>query len=296
MNWFKHMLTRLKSKQLVKKQFQELTGVTSQSAQRFVENANYNLEIALDNYYSRSSSPAVTTTTSDGPRKYDKRLVSLFSKYKEDEKHIGIDGTISYLEDLSISPEDPLALTIAYFLKAPRVGVFTRDSFITIWQHYSCFSIVQMKSVIGLVHKDILSPSEDKKYTDVFDGKPLTLKGMYEFTFEFLKEVENQRVLDVDTCIDYWKLFMPMILQSTKAKVAKQVEVRLDQWYKFLHEDYKKPISFDGWCQFYLFVQDIIINDPEGFTNYDEMQSWPSVMDEYIEYLRDNELLESNGV
>ncbi|EGW31789.1 uncharacterized protein SPAPADRAFT_51766 [Spathaspora passalidarum NRRL Y-27907] len=279
------------SKQQVKRQFQELTGVPGPQAQQFVENANYNLNAALDNFYNRNASPATTTTTNRKPPvKSDKRLVSLFKKYREDDEHIGIDGTLAYLEDLSITPEDPLALTLAYFLKSPRVGVFNKDAFLTIWQHYECYTITQMKNVILHVHDDILDSGN--QYIDVMEDKPLTLKGMYEFTFEFLKEVENQRVLDVQTCIDYWKLLLPLVLKKVGAPVKQQVEERLDQWYEFVLEDHKKPFSFDGWCQFYLFVQDIIIKDPVAFKDYDEMQSWPNVMDEYIEYLRENGLVE----
>ena len=70
------------------------------------------------------------------------------------------------------------------------------------------------------------------------------------------------------------------------------VESRIEQWFEFVRNEYKRSFLKDSWSMFYLFFKDIIIKDPEKFTDYDEMAAWPSVMDEYFEYLRENELLE----
>lgn len=42
---------------------------------------------------------------------------------------------------------------------------------------------------------------------------------------------------------------------------------------------------------FYLFLKEVVLPDPENFKDYDEMAAWPSIVDEYIEYLRDTNLL-----
>lgn len=46
---------------------------------------------------------------------------------------IGIDGTISYIQDLGLELEDPLVLAVATLLKSPSVGCFPKSLFILGW-------------------------------------------------------------------------------------------------------------------------------------------------------------------
>jgi DCN1-like protein 1/2 len=45
-----------------------------------------------------------------------------------------VDGTIKFCEDLAVDPEDVVLLAIAYELKSPRMGQWTRQGWIEGWK------------------------------------------------------------------------------------------------------------------------------------------------------------------
>lgn len=207
------------------------------------------------------------------------KLNQIFETYKDeqDNNKINIEGTLKYLEDLEIDPEDMESLTLSFFLQSPSMGIFPRLIFLTNWQLQKIFSIKEMK--LFLI-----------KYQREIDGNDGEFEKLYKFTFNFIKSNENDKSVDFESAISYWQL-----LFKHKSKLSDSCYERLNQWYKFINDIYQKNISKDSWDMFYFFVNDIIIQDPINFKNYDEMSAWPSVIDEYVEYLRDNQLINDEG-
>lgn len=291
------------SKGRLQTQFCELTGVAPATAKKYLESSRYDLPRAVDAYFNRHPNKA-----SAGSVNVDKTnpkdiaaLNAVFDNYKdpEDNNQIDIDGTLRYLEDMDITPEDLSSLTLAYLLKSPRMGIFLRDSFVKIWEQHNCIDIPSMKQFLTKFHKALIN--EELNYTDVTTGEPATFQKLYEFAFKFSLELENQKVLDFEISTEYWKLLIPVIINQyikennpIDEEYENKVNERIEQWYKFLTEpDYitKKSISHDSWSMFYLFLKEVVLPDPENFKDYDEMAAWPSIVDEYIEYLRDTNLL-----
>ncbi|ABN65156.2 predicted protein [Scheffersomyces stipitis CBS 6054] len=285
-------------KNSVKQQFVDITGASSATASKFLDSNNYNLQRAVDAYFNSPSSKKSSAPV------FDKALVAIFENYRDEdnESQIDINGTMQYLEDLEIEPEDPQSLTLAFFLHSPRMGVFSKSQFLKQWQQYGINSIDGMKKFLAQYHESLLYNEENfyEENSNLGYGKkePVTFKKLYDFTFDFLMEVENQKLLDYQTAIDYWTLLLPLVVNTAVKDGSLQpdkratVESRIEQWFEFVRNEYKRSFSKDSWSMFYLFFKDIIIKDPEKFTDYDEMAAWPSVMDEYFEYLRENELLE----
>lgn len=60
---------------------------------------------------------------------------AVFDKYadKEDPDDLGIDGTITFIQDLGVDLEDLVAVALAFKLHSPRLGVFPRSLFILGW-------------------------------------------------------------------------------------------------------------------------------------------------------------------
>lgn len=272
-------------------QFCQLTEVTPATAKKYLEAAKYDLGQALNAYYDKHHNKA----------KPNKELNSIFDKYKdpEDNNQTDIDGTLRYLEDLEITPEDLSSLTLAYLLKSPKMGIFLRESFVKVWEQQNCIDIPSMKTFLTKFHRSLIN--NEPSYTDVMTGELATFQKLYDFAFKFSMEVEHQKVLDFETSIEYWKLLIPVIIQQyikennpMDEEYENKVNDRIEQWYKFLTEsEYitKKSISQDSWSMFYLFIKQVILPDPEHMKDYDEMAAWPSIADEFIEYLRDTELL-----
>lgn len=206
--------------------------------------------------------------------KIDPKLNSIYDKYKDthNENKIDINGTIAYLEDLNIDPEDPISLTLAYFLESPTMGVFTKEKFLNKWQSEKITSLSSMREYILKLHKSL--EANDELFQD-----------LYNFTFNFLMEVPGQRLLNYELAVDYWKLLF------MNRKDFEPCFGRLNQWFDFISNEYKRGLSNDTWKMFYLFVKTIMLKDPSNLQDYDEMSAWPSVIDEYVEYLKENELL-----
>ncbi|KAI5968887.1 DCN1 [Candida theae] len=290
------------NKSALKNQFCELTGTSTTTAGRYLEASKYNIDQAVDSYFTKHASKSSPNSKSNGKSassNTDKHLVSLFDEYKDanNPNVIDIDGTLKYLDDLQIDPDDVKALTLAFLLKSPSVGVFERDKFISIWQHYKIHDIKSMRKFLDKFHQDVLY--DKGSYTDLDTDKAVDFKQLYDYTFAFLKESDNQKVLDIDLTISYWKLLLPLITtvyftkNETPANGNKdKVEERVNNWFDFLSNSNPRPvITFDTWSMFYLFFLEVVLPDPYKLSNYDEMAAWPSKVDEYVEYLSDNSLI-----
>ena len=57
----------------------------------------------------------------------------LYRHSDAEEDVISIDGTIKLCEDLSVDPEDVVLLAIAYELKSPGVGQWSKKGWIDGW-------------------------------------------------------------------------------------------------------------------------------------------------------------------
>ena len=83
-----------------------------------------------------------------------------------------------------------------------------------------------------------------------FTNDEATFKKVYLFTYNFARN-PNQRSLQMDTAIEYWKLLFTHRFQKN-----------LEDWIEFLETEYKKSIAKDTWNCMYDFVQ-FADKDPE---------------------------------
>ncbi|GBL48274.1 hypothetical_protein [Candidozyma auris] len=244
------------SKTNAKAQFIDVTQAKSSVATRYLEQADWNVEEALREYYNENPP-------------YDPKLENLFDKYMDPENHdlISIDGTLAYLNDLGIDPEEVLSLIVAYVLKSPQTGEFRRNSFVQIWSSLSINTIDGMRS--------FLLEKENTMETSVDEFEPF-----YQFVFEFVRGSDSRiKVISSEEAIIYWQMLLDK-------RFPKSTE-RLQQWYEFVQET-KKSITRDSWNMFFKFLVQVIEKDPSSLSGYDEASAWPSLVDEYIEWLEES--------
>ncbi len=55
--------------------------------------------------------------------------------YSDEDGEISIDGTIRFCFDLAVDPEDVVLLALAYELKSPRVGHWSRQGWVDGWKN-----------------------------------------------------------------------------------------------------------------------------------------------------------------
>lgn len=204
------------------------------------------------------------------PVSYSPRLVALFDKYKDPEQPdvILIDGTLAYLEDLKFDPEDAISLTLAYVLKSPLTGEFHRKDFLSVWTSLKATLVADMRNHILSKHQNF--------QTSLKDFEPF-----YRYVYDFVRGSDTRvKAIGYEEAIMYWKLLFGINPEFLA------ISERLDQWYTFIGER-EKNISKDAWNMFFRFVIEVVLPDP-ALSKYDEMSAWPSVVDEYVEWLEES--------
>eukprot|EP01116_Phalansterium_solitarium_P006488 TRINITY_DN187_c0_g3_i1.p1 TRINITY_DN187_c0_g3~~TRINITY_DN187_c0_g3_i1.p1 ORF type:complete len:626 (+),score=187.98 TRINITY_DN187_c0_g3_i1:243-2120(+) len=165
-------------------------------------------------------------------------------------------GIMQLQTDLGVTDdEDPSVLIIAWKLQCARVWEISRHEFVT-----------------GLnVHA---APTLDKLRTRVKEWRealrdPTQFKSFYNFVFDYLKE--DKKILLIDEALIAWNIALkdrPWPL--------------LDTFFRFLQAANKKAVSRDTWQQLLPFMSAY----PTDLKDYDAMASWPSIFDEFNEWLQ----------
>ncbi len=232
--------------------FVRVTNAKQKDAITCLKGASWNLEPAINAYYSNSGAGS---KKSAGP---SEALHELYLKYK-DEQHdkIMAEGIISFCKDLGVSPEDVVMFVICWYMDAKTMGEFTQEEFEGGLEEMgidTVFSpIASLKAKIPSLRKDLDNPS--------------VFKDVYEYAFGFSCE-ENQKCLQLDVAVSIW----PLLITKKKWKL-------IDEWCAFLQEHHKRAVSRDTWSQLLDFIRTI----GSDFKKYDPNSAWPYLIDEFVE-------------
>ncbi|GJJ14044.1 hypothetical protein Clacol_008301 [Clathrus columnatus] len=268
-------------------QFTSVTNASQKDAIKYIQKYG-KAEVAINAYY---NDPDVVSSSGKGSNisGMNQKLNTLFDKYKalgDDGENISIEGTLKLCEDLAVDPEDVVLLAVAFELKAPGVGEFTREGWRDGWRSLGVDSVTGMKNSLTRLRRNL---SSDFTY----------FKKVYLFTFEFARS-EGQRSLAVETAQAFWGLLLP---QAVEGGALARIEIDEDEedenmaqggpgwsdqhtqlWFDFLNEKGGKGVSKDTWNMFVSFARSI---DPK-FKTYDPEAAWPSVIDDFVEWAREH--------
>ncbi|AOW07726.1 defective in cullin neddylation protein 1 [Yarrowia lipolytica] len=223
------------------------TGSKEKTARDALEKFDWNVEVAIDHIL---NTPQVDLSGAS----------KVFDKYRNaDSDEIDLDGTIQYITDLGLSLEEPTVLAVAMTAGSPSVGTFTRKPFVEGWAAIGGDTLPAQQKLCRSFAESMTSLNAD-------------FQKIYKFTYGFLLQ-EGQRVLPQETAVDYWRLLLTGKYEH------------LDKWLSFVTEKYKRNISRDAWNMLYEFML-FQAKDP-SLESYDEDGAWPSVIDEYVEFLKE---------
>lgn len=223
------------------------TGCKEKAARDALEKFDWNVEVAIDHIL---STPQVDLSGAS-------KVFDAYRNAATDE--IDLDGTINYITDLGLSLEEPTVLAVAMTAASPAVGTFTRTPFVEGWAAIGGDSLAAQKKLC-------------KGFATCMTSLNADFQKIYKFTYGFLLQ-EGQRVLPQETAVDYWRLLLTDKYEH------------LDKWLAFVTEKYKRNISKDAWNMLYEFML-FQMKDP-SLESYDEDGAWPSVIDEYVEFLKE---------
>lgn len=249
--------------------FKDFTGSNSKDAVKFLKQYNWSVNIAANAYFELG--PSFDSGSGSAPiviPSIDKKEVNaLFNKYAIfDEDGDKIESTSpdslteitdygieAFYSDLNISIEDVVTLIVSWKMKAANMCVYTKIEFVRGFEALECSNIDEMKSKIPSMRREI---ENDTKFKNFY---------MYVFTFSC---EEGQRSLPLDTAIELWKL---LIMTRFKHICA---------WCEFL-QTLKVGISRDTWEYFYEWCKLV----ESGLGQHDEEGAWPSIVDDFMEWV-----------
>ncbi|KAL6911468.1 hypothetical protein ACP4OV_000273 [Aristida adscensionis] len=179
-----------------------------------------------------------------------RHLEELFDRYKEpDADMIMVEGISQLCNDLQVDPQDIVMLRQC-------VNSVAKSSLLECNRLVD--SIEKLRGKLPSLRAELKDdPRVFVKYT----------------TLHSPGQGKRAKNLSLETAIGMWQLLF-----------AERNWPLIDQWCQFLQVRHNEAISRDTWAQLLEFVKTI---DPQ-LTNYDEEGAWPYLIDEFVEYLKEN--------
>lgn len=237
----------------------EFTLASESTARTWLKKYNNDINTAVESYLLKhlKAMPALKPKNAGA-------LEAIFKNYVDESSgKIELEGTVQYLEDLGYSAEDITALILAKTLESPSTGVFEHDKFVRNWLALGVSNIQEMKEYL-------------EKMRSVLDTDLDYLRELYQFTFTFSLE-PRQRQLSNEDAVTYWRFLL-----------ADKYPREVGLWTKFIEQVWGKSVSKDSWNMFFPFLQ--TFKEDPNLENYDEMASWPSIIDEFVEWFKESGL------
>jgi len=264
------MSTKLDKRQKDKlKQFQETTGTSGdqQVALACLKAHKWNLETAVDAFFT-DSTPYYAASSRGGKKKTStKKIQTLFKKYEEkgqpaDSRAILIDGMVQLCSDLDVDPSDTALLVLSWRCEAGRTCKFTESEFTEGLERLGCDSIEALKKQLPSLRGELEKADSHKE--------------IYQYTYDWAKE-EGQKSLSLEMAVGLWQLLLT-------GKFA-----LLDDWCSFVTEHAeKRPVPKDVWNMLLDFSTEV----KSDLSNYDPYGSWPTMIDEFVDWYKEEKGLD----
>ncbi|KAF2663492.1 hypothetical protein BT63DRAFT_120646 [Microthyrium microscopicum] len=244
-------------------QFTSVTGAERAQAAKLLKAANWNLQVATNNYYGAAQTAPAQAA-----------LEALFEKYRaygSDRTNMDVTATQRYFTDIGVNFEDASSFVASQIVQSPSLGEVTKEGFVKGWSALSCDTITKQKNAIAS-YKANLGADTNKK----------VLENVYKHAFTLLMQSPQQRSADKEACIEIWKILLSAPSLDWRAPNAPWLKL----WIDFIQKRQSvKVITRDQWNHVLKFATESMADPTLGF--HSEEQSWPSIIDEFAAEMKE---------
>ena len=193
---------------------------------------------------------------------------------------------MKYLQDLGADLEGLDALAAHEIVQAPAMGELTRKEFVEGWSGVKYILIQPCCQKGRLIRHSCDSLEKQKQYlknvkTSLSSSLEIFTK-VYTHTFQLAKGSGNQKAVPLEMATEYWNLLFTHQLSAVKWSTRSFPWAQW--WTEFLTTEWKRSINKDIWNQTLKFAQ-LTLQD-EAMSFWSEEASWPSVIDEFVEWVK----------
>ena len=184
-----------------------------------------------------------------------------------DPDQIGAEGTMSYLEALSVSLEETALLAVLTQVSAPTMGELTRHEFVSGWEACSADTLAKQRAQVARFRTQLTS---DRDY----------FRRVYRHSFA-LGRATGQKAVALDTATEFWRM-----LFGDGGEVWRDGETDwLQLWIGFVQDRWRKSVGKDMWDQTLVFARKTMEDGSLDWWNEDS--AWPSVVDEFVAHIKE---------
>lgn len=105
---------------------------------------------------------------------------------------------------------------------------------------------------------------------------PESFEDFYTYAFQYCLTEDKQRTIDIETLCELFTIVLGSEFPS-------QVNLLIE--YLKIQNDYR-ALTMDHWRNFYRFFKEVSFTDLE---RYDSSQAWPVIIDNFVEWMKENE-------
>jgi len=205
--------------------------------------------------------PAAVASAGTGSKAAAKELEkidALFFHYADrlEDNCIGPDGVETLCQDLGIATSDVRILLLAWKLQASRQGYFSLEEWRRGLKSMRVDSIDKLKKAFPALQQEVASQ--------------YLFRDFYTFSFQYCLTEPRQKTLDLETSCQMLELVLgqrPLVLS----------------FIQFLEEQSEyKAMNLDQWTAFLRLCDEL----KPDFSNYDENQAWPLLLDNFVEWAK----------
>lgn len=239
-----------------------MTGCSDTIAKKVLQENSWYVDRAINYYYDNQHKY--------GPTVDSKKLAKIFDKYagskgSEEEDEFSEEGFDQFITDLGYSGDEVFPFFLSWILNSEEMGLITRKAFTeTFEKKHPADTFAAIKKIIV----------DKTKSLNTCGSKDF--KECYRYVFTLYKEADR-KTLDTQDAITIWNLLL------TPARTPNNWKIK--DFADFVDSEEQKnlrTIKHDVWiCLFDFFSE----NKPD-LSDYEDDGCWPTVIDEFVEYLQ----------